>query len=266
MEKRMVIDQMDFEVSIPQFPKRIISLVPSQTELLYDLGMEDRVVGITRFCIHPRSWFQSKQRVGGTKDFSIERIRILEPDLIIGNKEENHKEGIGLLQKEFPVWMSDITRFPEALDMIRRIGDIVDRPHEGEKMVQSILHSMSELPVLTPNLKAAYIIWKDPWMFAGRNTFIDSMMENLFFLNVFDIGDTRYPQMDLQELKKRNPEIILLSTEPFPFKERDLEEVKKSLPDAKIILVDGEFFSWYGSRLLKASNYFSKLIGDLQHP
>ena len=128
----LIADQMHRKIHLPRFPlRRIISLVPSQTELLYDLGLEEEVVGITKFCVHPPEWFQSKARVGGTKTIHFEKIKALQPDLIIGNKEENEREQIEALAECFPVWMSDIATLEDALDMMLRVGALVDRPEQA---------------------------------------------------------------------------------------------------------------------------------------
>ena len=121
------VDQLDRKISLASLPKRIVSLVPSQTELLYDLGLRDEVAGITKFCIHPQEWFKTKPRVGGTKKIDIEKIKQLDPDLVIGNKEENDQSQVEELMKHYPVWMSDIKNLEDALEMIEHIGDLTGK-------------------------------------------------------------------------------------------------------------------------------------------
>jgi ABC-type Fe3+-hydroxamate transport system substrate-binding protein len=254
-------DQMKHEVRLASTPKRIISLVPSQTELLFDLGLEDEVVGVTKFCIHPESWFRNKTRVGGTKQYDFGKIALLEPDLIIGNKEENDEQQIRDLQKQYNVWMSDIHNLDEALDMIRGIGELTGRSQKAEELSMNIAGQFSVLEnELAPmqSVNAAYLIWKNPYMAAGHNTFVDSMLRRLRMKNVFPNG--RYPETTIAELKELCPDVILLSSEPYPFKEQHLQEINAALPNATVRLVDGEMFSWYGSRLLKAPGYFRTLI------
>src|SRR4051812_11307667 len=118
-------DQMGNAVELEGPPSRIVSLVPSQTELLFYLGLDKEVAGITKFCIHPAEMFHSKPRVGGTKKYDFEKIRQLAPDLIIGNKEENEQKQVEELQKLYPVWMSDIRNLADALQMIRSVGELV---------------------------------------------------------------------------------------------------------------------------------------------
>jgi len=257
-------DQMSHQVTLSAPPKRIISLVPSQTELLYDLGLEEEVVGITKFCIHPEKWFRHKTRVGGTKQYDFDKIESLQPDLIIGNKEENDEEQIRLLQSKYPVWMSDIHNLHEALEMIRGISDLTGRAGKGEEITGKISSLFNELKSelsLRPKLSAAYLIWRHPYMAAGHNTFIDSMLHLLNMQNVF--ADTRYPETTTEELKELAPQVILLSSEPYPFREKHIAEIQQAIPSAKVILADGEMFSWYGSRLLMAPAYFRRLLSGL---
>lgn len=143
--------------SLQQLPRRIVSLVPSQTELLYDLGLEEETVGITKFCIHPEAWFRSKARVGGTKNVDIDKVRALQPDLIIANKEENVKEQIEALADIAPVWVSDIQDLDDALDMIRSIGHITGRQEKAELIAKLIGHRFNELQLhLTGSKRSAH--------------------------------------------------------------------------------------------------------------
>ncbi len=258
----IVIDQMQREVNIPTQPKRIISLVPSQTELLFYLGLDKEVVGITKFCVHPRVMFKSKPRVGGTKQYNFEKINSLQPDLIIGNKEENDQTQIELLEKEYPVWMSDIFTLEDALDMILEIGKLVNRKSEAEILIEKIIVSFHQAEQVIRQLihrpRVAYFIWKNPTMVAASQTFIHEMLEMAGFENIF-VTESRYPQISDEQLAAARPDLILLSSEPFPFKEKHVKEIQTVCPDADIRLVDGEIFSWYGNRLLLAGPYFKNL-------
>jgi len=260
--QKTVIDQMGREVTFNYYPERIISVVPSQTELLYDLGLDKEVVGITRFCVHPESWFRNKERVGGTKKLNIEKIRSLQPDLIIANKEENTQEEIELLANEFPVWLSNINNLPGALNMIQALGQVTGMEGKANKLVEEIVQGFNDLHKANKPKRVAYFIWRDPWMSIGNDTFIHSMIQTMGWQNVL-AGETRYPELTLEELKKYQPELVLLSSEPFPFKEQHIAEVKAVLPDAEVLLVDGEMFSWYGSRLKKAVAYLQELVDSM---
>ena len=251
------------ELTPVSIPKRIISVVPSQTELLFDLGLDEEVIGITKFCIHPELWFRSKTRVGGTKQLKIDLIRELKPDLVIANKEENVREQVEAISKFCPVWVTDVDTFEQAKAMIADIGQLTGRNDEAKQVLQHIDVEFKKLPPVTTYTTAAYLIWKDPLMTVGNDTFIHSMMKLAGFENVFGNLE-RYPETSIEELRKRKPEYILLSSEPFPFKEKHVEELQGILPDSKILLVDGEIFSWYGSRLLKAPRYLTSLSLSLR--
>ncbi|WP_119080271.1 helical backbone metal receptor [Chitinophaga alhagiae] len=243
------------EISVP--PQRIISVVPSQTELLYHLGAT--VQGITKFCVHPAAWFRSIPRVGGTKQLDLERIAALRPDLIIANKEENEKAQIEALAARFPVWVSDIHTLADACRMVTGLGDILQRQAAAQHIRQQIEEGFSRLQPLPMAAPAAYFIWREPWMVAGGDTFIHDMMARCGFRNVFaDLP--RYPAMGLAQLAASGCRLVLLSSEPYPFKEKHIAEIKAYLPDAEVLLVDGEMFSWYGSRLMFAPGYFDELI------
>lgn len=244
-------------LKVPASPQRIISLVPSQTELLYHLGLGDRVVGITKFCVHPQNWRTEKTIVGGTKQHHLERIEALKPDLIIGNKEENEKDAIEQLGLRYPVWMSDIATLDDALLMIKQVGGLVNKASEAEVIADSIQRSFAGIQQSLPKTSALYLIWKGPYMAAGKGTFIDVMMDCSGYENC--IRESRYPSLTLDEIKDLNPESILLSSEPYPFKGQHIDELREVLPNTKIQLVDGELFSWYGSRLLKSADYFERI-------
>jgi ABC-type Fe3+-hydroxamate transport system substrate-binding protein len=262
-------DQIGRKVNLLETPQRIISLVPSQTELLYDLGLDDRVIGITKFCVHPPVWFKTKKKVGGTKQVNIDTIRQLQPDLIIANKEENVKEQIEELEKYFPVWVSDVNNLSDAYSMIRQIGEITGTQTLSGKIITTIQHEFTKLkqdmqsPVKIKDKPAtAYLIWRKPYMTAGGDTFINAMMEAAGLENVFKTK-TRYPETSLEELKNKNIQLLLLSSEPYPFKQKHIDELRNELPGTKILLADGEMFSWYGSRLQYAPGYFIQLLKEI---
>lgn len=259
-------DQLNRKIELSASPKRIISLVPSQTELLYDLGLSDEVVGITKFCIHPDEWFRSKTRVGGTKTIDFEQIKQLKPDLIIGNKEENEKEQIEQLMQHYPVWMSDIYTLKDALDMINRIGVLVNKQNEALLLKLQTEAAFRELNVFesTKKFSVAYFIWNKPWMVACANTFINNMLTLCGFTNAFHDSTERYAIVNEQQLVEAQPDVVFLSSEPYPFKEKHVAELQQLLPQAQIKIVDGELFSWYGSRLLKSPAYFSETIKSLK--
>ncbi|MGL5891257.1 MAG: ABC transporter substrate-binding protein [Bacteroidia bacterium] len=259
-----ITDQMGRRITLMQRPRRIISLVPSQTELLAHLGLDAEVVGITKFCIHPEHWFRSKPRVGGTKQYDFEKIAALQPDLIIGNKEENDQEQIVQLMQLYPVWMSDIYTLDDALNMIGSIGELTNTTEQTTKLIAEITTGFSALKPAAVKRRAAYFIWRKPWMVAGSNTFINEMLERCGFENVFVHESSRYPEITEEQLRDANPDVLLFSSEPYPFKEKHFDELRTVCADAEFSLVDGEAFSWYGSRLTYSFQYFTKLISELE--
>ncbi len=251
-------DQMQRRVSISSPPKRIVSLVPSQTELLAALGLEEQVVGITKFCIHPNDWFRNKARIGGTKNVNLEKVAALAPDLIIANKEENLQEQVEALAEQFPVYVSDVNNLDDALQMIVGIGRITGKEEESNAIASAIQQEFSQLKISSSPIRAAYLIWKDPYMTVGGDTFIHDMLEKAGFQNCF-ADRNRYPAVTIEELQQSGCEVVLLSSEPYPFREKQVAELEAQLPGTKVLLVDGELFSWYGSRLLKSPAYFRSL-------
>ncbi|GGG59216.1 ABC transporter substrate-binding protein [Hymenobacter glacieicola] len=252
-----VTDQMGRRVAVPFPPQRIVSLVPSQTELLHDLGLGQRVVGVTKFCIHPAQARQRATVIGGTKNFDFAKIAACRPDLIIGNKEENYQEGIEQLAERYPVWMSDITTLADALEMIRRVGLLTGQQRRAEPMAATIASSFASLKVAEP-IPVAYFIWRKPYMVAATGTFIDDLLARAGFRNVFS-RLSRYPEISAQHVQLAAPHQILLSSEPYPFSEKHKAEFQALCPEAQIRIVDGELFSWYGSRLLQSAAYLQQL-------
>ena len=266
MKIKTLIDQIGTSHSFETSPKRIISLVPSQTELLYDLGLEDKIIGVTKFCVHPYHFKSTKKRVGGTKKVHYEKIRLLQPDIIICNKEENTQEIVEELRKICTVWVTDIITIEDNFQMISDFGQIFNCRTEAQKWNDKLAFGLEDFKNFIkqkPFKKAAYFIWKDPYMVAGNDNFINELLKLNHFENIFqDKG--RYPEIELEKLHlEKDLDLIFLSSEPFPFTEEHALEIKKNALHGKTVLVDGEMFSWYGSRLLKAFSYFKKLHQEL---
>ncbi len=260
-------DQMGRSVEVPFPPQRIISLVPSQTELLFDLGMDKQVVGLTKFCIHPKEKTNGITKIGGTKMLNTDLIRSLKPDLVIGNKEENERTQVENLMSDLPVWMSDISNLVQAQEMIAAIGHLTDRRPEASYLNSLIATGMNDLGKYLNDhyphraARVAYFIWKNPYMVAGKDTFINDMLTRLGMVNVFK--EERYPAITADQLADAGPDHIFLSSEPYPFAEKHMDEFKAICPRAKVRVVDGEMFSWYGSRLRHVPGYFIELARQL---
>ncbi|HEX6430499.1 MAG TPA: helical backbone metal receptor [Niastella sp.] len=253
-------------VELPATPRSIVSLVPSITELLYTLQLDEQVTGITKFCIHPETWFRQKTRVGGTKNIKTSVIQQLQPDLIIANKEENVQAQIEELAQQYPIWISDVNNLADALEMIEQIGTITGTLPGATRLISQINTAFTKLQTLPGQViqtgtihkpKTGYLIWRNPYMTIGSDTFIHDMLARCGFQNIFG-HSTRYPVIDTWQLS--HCDLLLLSSEPFPFQQKHIDELQPLLPNTKIILVDGEMFSWYGSRLLHAPAYFIRLL------
>lgn len=252
------IDQMGNVVTLDGLPERIVSLVPSQSEFLWDLGLREELAGVTKFCVHPPGLSKTRERVGGTKKLDLEKIRRLKPDLVIGNKEENQKEQVEALQREFNVWMSDITTLRDSYAMMRSLGEILGRSERAEQIVKDLQERLDAIRNFYTGQTVAYFIWNQPYMLAGNDTFIDHILRHIGLTNVA-AGLSRYPEVSADDLIRLNPETCFLSSEPFPFKESHAAELRKILPRTKVHIVDGEVFSWYGTRLFHLPAYVQGL-------
>jgi ABC-type Fe3+-hydroxamate transport system substrate-binding protein len=262
MALRKFTDQLGRQIDIPYPPQKIVSVVPSQTELLFDLGLDEELAAITKFCIHPKESVNTKQKVGGTKSLWLDHIQQLEPDLILANKEENSQAEIECLAQKFPVWISDIKNLGDALEMIRTVGEITNKSDRANYLAQTISERFSNIASFS-RLRAIYLIWNKPYMTVNSDTFIHDMLGFAGFENMTSSLDQRYPELSLEDLKTMQADVVLLSSEPFPFAEHHKSALAEVLPNSSIHLVDGELFSWYGSRLMHSPNYFINLRQQL---
>lgn len=238
---------------------KVISLVPSITEALFDLGLtENEIIGRTKFCIHPEEKVKNIEIIGGTKNLNIEKIKSLKPNLILANKEENVKEQVESLKEDFKVIVYNTETIEDNYYLVKNLGLLFNKEERAQAFnlkVYEVLHQTK----LKSSLKAAYLIWKNPYMTVGSDTFIHNVLSEIGFENIFK-NTTRYPEIQVEDLAEA--EVIMLSSEPFPFKEKHIAELKEFYPDKKIMIVDGEAFSWYGTHIAKCENYFRKLIAD----
>ncbi len=251
-------------LELPRPPRRIVSLVPSQTELLADLGLDERVVGITRFCVRPPEWSRTKRNVGGTKQVRHERVEALRPDLVLANLEENTRADVERLERLAPVWVTDVKSVEGALAMIGDVGRLTARKAEAAALAAQIAAGFEALAGLPP-IRVAYLIWQDPLMTVGGDTFIHDVLRRGGLVNVF-AERSRYPELTPAELLEAAPERVLLSSEPYPFRERHKPALARLLPGLKLQRVDGEPCSWYGSRLLATPAYLGRLRGGEEPP
>ncbi len=260
------IDDLNRSVELEIAPQRIVSLVPSITELLFDLGLSRQIIGRTNFCIHPKTKVDKVKKVGGTKDFCLNKIRDLQPNLIIAVKEENSKELVNEISQEFPTIVFDVVDINSAIDMIYKVGEITGKQQQSTKLIANIKTRISNLKSKKIETHTAcYLIWNSPMMSINKNTYISEMMNIAGFENVFSNSANNYPIISEKDLESKVPEYILLSSEPFPFKETHKQKYQEQYPNSKIVLVDGEIFSWYGSRMIKALDYFYEKIESVKN-
>lgn len=241
---------------------KIVSLVPSQTEYLFDIGLAENIVGITKFCIHPADAIKNKTIIGGTKNINIEKILALQPSIVFANKEENEQSQVEELMKHVPVWISDIYTLEDAYQMMLQLGELFDKSIKANVLVSQIRENFLSLPKPTKSIRVAYFIWRGPYMLAGENTFIDFLLQKMGLVNISHelASNSRYPEIEEEVLRNLNPAVIYLSSEPYPFKNKHIEELQAICPEASIQLVDGELFSWYGSRLKYTAAYMQELL------
>ncbi len=259
----IIYDQLNREICLKGTPKRIVSLVPSQTELLVDLALDDAIVGITKFCVHPNHLRKTKTIVGGTKQVDFEKIKTLNPDIILCNKEENTKDIVEQCESICNTHVSDVYTITDSIVLIKQYGNMFDCENEALEIcstIQSNLKDFKNFIAKKPVLSVAYFIWKNPWMVAANHTFINHLLELNNFKNRFNELE-RYPKVELENIKNET-DVVLLSSEPFPFKKKHIQEVQNETESSNVILVDGEYFSWYGSRLIRAFNYFKTLRAE----
>ena len=256
-----ITDHLGRRITLSHPPKRIISLVPAITETMYHLGLDDIIVGRTRFCIFPKDKVHRAKNIGGTKDIKLEHIHDLKPDLIIAEKEENTKEIVETLEQHYPIFVFEVQKEQDVYRMIRDLGSITNHKDESLQMIKDIKNKLDNLPNVKGK-RVAYVIWKKPFMVVGNDTYIQSTLEKMGFVNPFTTFDGRYPVITEEDFQNAKLDYILLATEPYPFREKHLEEFQTLVPNAKPMIIDGEMF-WYGVKMIQAADYFRERFTEL---
>ncbi len=241
---------------------RIVCLVPSITELLFDLGLGKCLVGRTGFCIHPKELVSSIPKVGGTKDVNLEKIRRLGPTHLIVNIDENEKPTVDLLAQFIPNVIVTHPNHPcDNFALFRLLGSIFRAEERAEQLCHQLQLRLQQFDGLPPQqLKnVLYCIWKDPWMTVSRETYIARMLALRGWQQWQTASnDKRYPSFDWQAEGIDQVDVVLLSTEPYSFQKQHAEELHKEL-GKPVVLVDGEMLSWYGSRVIAGLDYLAHL-------
>lgn len=255
-----------FASSPPRHALRLVSLCPSITELLFDLGAGEALVGRTKFCIHPAGGVRAVEKVGGTKNPKVERIIELAPDVVFMNAEENRAEDAQALEAAGLVVHASLPRTAaDTAQMVREIGAATGRSEAAEGIAREIEARAARVQAVArgrPAVRFAYLIWRDPWMSASADTYVSELLGLAGGVNVFAAAAARYPVITPQELRAASPDVVLLSSEPFPFRAGHADELAglSALPRERIRLVDGELLSWHGSRTPRGIDYAEEII------
>lgn len=248
------VDDRGFPLGLHAVPERLVSLVPSLTETLVDLGGEDRIVGVTKFCVHPDHLRRERTRIGGTKGIHVGAVLDLKPDLVIANLEENDAQDVMALEiAGVPCWVCDVRSVERAFRLLSEMGRLIGEEARGVEMESRVRAAWEETrQQILPggHRRSAYAVWRDPWMWAGADAYIQDVMRWWGWSPWPEVD--RYPEMKMHALVEAEIEEVLLPSEPFPFK----EEHRAECAGLSTRLVDGEMFSWYGSRMLKVPEYF----------
>lgn len=253
-------DHLGRKVVLPESPKRIISICPAITETLFSLGLEKEIVGRTKYCIFPKGIVDQVQIVGGTKEINFEKVKEIQPDLIFAEKEENTEEIVLELEKIAPVFVLEVKSIQNAYRFITTLGEVTATTMTAKLLLTACQKSFQSIKS-RENGKAAYVIWRKPYMVVGGTTYINDVLQVMGFENPFTNEESRYPTVTNEQLTNANLDKLFLASEPFPFQQKHLAEFQAFLPNTEIILVDGEMF-WYGSRMLVAGEYLAELVNN----
>jgi ABC-type Fe3+-hydroxamate transport system substrate-binding protein len=284
-------ERVAFTRPIAHVPTRVVSLVPSITESLFDLALGDRLVGVTEFCTRPADKVAALPKVGGTKNPDLAAIIALRPDLVLLNSEENRRaDAEALTQAGIPIWVTEPRTVRQAVDLLWQMMDVFEhaemvyRVRMIEIAYETTLRYMTE-SALEP-VRAFVPIWRDPWMTINQETYVHDLLHTCGLINVFaervrqyplaaDLGeaepiaserDTRYPRLSEAEIIAAQPEVILLPDEPYAFSEVDLAEVNQrfaetpAVKNGHVYLIDGAYITWHGTRLAYALNELPPLV------
>ncbi len=257
-----VTDDRGRVLDLAQPPRRVVSLVPSSTETLVHLVGRERVVGVTRFCTHPDPWVRAQPKVGGTKDVALDRVLALAPDLVVANAEENTASIVDELDPHVPVYVAFPRSVDDAVDDLARLGQLLGADAQAAAWVAEIRAARAALAGVKRPFTYAYLIWRGPWMSLNDDTFIAAMLAQAGGTNALGAHGDRYPTLTAQDLVDADPDVVLLSSEPFPFRSSHAQElVAETGWDAdRVRFVDGELCSWHGVRIAAGLHWLRECL------
>ena len=262
-----LVDARGREHELRGSPRRIVSLVPSITETLFEIGCGERVVGVTDYCVHPAQGVTRCARVGGTKNPSLARIRELAPDFVIANREENRRATVEALERDgLRVFVTYTRTVHGALQEISTLGRISGCSRPAQVIVERVesAWAIARARVHEPRPAVAALVWKGPYMAVGSDTFADALLAECGARNPFADTPGRYPRIAEADLERAAPDVILLPTEPYAFPESDRAELLAldcpAASSGRIHVVEGELLTWYGPRMARALDLFSDLL------
>ncbi len=255
-------DALGRPLTVNRPPGRIVSLVPSITEALFAFGLGERVVAVTRFCIEPPDGVRDKEKVGGTKDVATARVNELAPDLVIANVEENTRPDIdALIAAGLPVFVTYPRTVRSAIDELRTLAEITGAQDAAAPILAEAEAELAQaLADQQPTTRVFCPIWRRPWMTIGPDTYMHDLISLCGGENIYADAEGRYPEVTLEDVAQRRPDVVLLPDEPYPFTEKHEAEVIETMPGVRIYLVDGKLMCWYGPRIPEAIRMLRALL------
>jgi len=254
-------DDLERRIYLDKAPRKIISLCPSLSETLYDLGLAECIAGRTDYCVHPQELADRVPSVGGPKSVSIDAVKKIGPDLILIVKEENDKKNIEKLTAlGYKCFIFDINSVSDALKMLVKLGKIFGLEKKASKIHDNVVKGLDSIKGIGNGASFLYMVWNSPYMACATDNYINSLLNHAGLSNCLSDRLKRYVIMPLNSLKSLSPELVLLPSEPYRYTFADRAKFEKIFPAARVELVDGEMFCWYGSRMAKASEYIKKLL------